>query len=343
MSSDPGTRVHETTAALSLDPAEATGRIVDALRTQVGETLKRRGLVVGMSGGVDSSLCAALAVRALGPKRVFALFMPERDSEPESLSLASSWAGELGIESATEDIAPILEACGCYQRRDEAIRALVPGFGPGSKCKIVLGGNRLDSDRLNVFQLVVESPEGERQTLRLPPDEYRTIVAATNFKQRIRKMMEYYYADRLHYAVVGTPNRLEYDQGFFVKGGDGLADVKPIAHLYKCQVYQLAEYLGVPEAVTSRPSTTDTYSLPQSQEEFYFSLPMPVMDRILHAHNAGVGVDEAGLLLGYEPEQISRAYREIDRKRATTRYLHTTSLLVEEVPEVSPSHSDRAV
>jgi NAD+ synthase len=331
----------EKAGTLALDPAEATRRIVDALREQVGERLKRRGLIVGMSGGVDSSLCAALAVRALGSARVFALFMPELDSDPDSLTLATSCARRLGIDSAVEDIGPILDACGCYRRRDDAIRKLVPDFGVGWRCKIALGGNRLDSDRLNVFHLVVESPDGNTRSIRLPHEEYRTIVAATNFKQRIRKMMEYYHADRLHYAVLGTPNRLEYDQGFFVKGGDGLADVKPIAHLYKCQVYQLAEYLGVPEEVVSRPSTTDTYSLPQSQEEFYFNLPMPVMDRILHAHNAGAGVEEAALSLGYESGQIERAYREIERKRATTRYLHTAPLLVEDVAEVAWDHPNR--
>jgi NAD+ synthase len=328
------------TGALTLDPVEATRRIVDALREQVGETLKRRGLVVGMSGGVDSSLCAALAVRALGSKRVFGLFMPERDSDPDSLTLATSWAQQLGIDSAVEDIGPILDACGCYRRRDDAIRKLVPDFGAGWRCKIALGGNRLESDRLNVFHLVVGSPDGNTRSVRLPPEAYRTIVAATNFKQRIRKMMEYYHADRLHYAVVGTPNRLEYDQGFFVKGGDGLADVKPIAHLYKCQVYQLAEYLGIPQEVVSRPCTTDTYSLPQSQEEFYFSVPMQVMDRILHAHNAGAGVEEAALALGYGSEQIERVYREIEGKRATTRYLHMAPLLVEDVAEVSSGHSN---
>lgn len=328
----------EKAARLALDPAEATRRIVDALREQVGETLKRRGLIVGMSGGVDSSLCAALAVRALGSTRVFGLFMPELDSDPDSLTLATSFARQLGIESAVEDIGPILDACGCYRRRDDAIRKLVPDFGAGWRCKIALGGSRLDSDRLNVFHLVVESPDGNTRSVRLPPEAYRTIVAATNFKQRIRKMMEYYHADRLHYAVLGTPNRVEYDQGFFVKGGDGLADVKPIAHLYKCQVYQLAEYLGVPQEVVSRPPTTDTYSLPQSQEEFYFSVPMPVMDRILHAHNAGAGVEEAALALGYGSEQIERVYREIERKRATTRYQHLAPLLVEDVAEVSSGH-----
>jgi NAD+ synthase len=189
----------------------------------------------------------------------------------------------------------------------------------------------LDRNRLNLSSLVVESPEGQRQTVRLPADTYREIVAATSFKQRVRKMTEYYHADRLHYAVLGTPNRLEYDQGFFVKGGDGLADVKPIAHLYKSQVYQLAELLGVPAEITARMPTTDTYSLPQSQDEFYFSAPTRAMDVALSAFDAGVAAAETAARLGLETEQVERIYRDIAQKRATTRYLHTPPLLVEPV------------
>ena len=319
---------------LHLDAEDATRRIGEAIRGQLQDVLKRRGLVVAMSGGVDSSVCAGLAVRALGAGAVFGLMMPERDSDPQSLALAKEWAEMLGIDYAIEEITPLLDGAGCYRRRDEAIRRVVPEFGDEWKCKIALPGNRLDSDRLNVFYLMVQPPAGEIMTFRLPPAEYRQIVAATNFKQRTRKMMEYYHADRLHYAVVGTPNRLEYDQGFFVKGGDGLADVKPIAHLYKTQVYQLASYLGVPAGITTRPPTTDTYSLPQSQEEFYFSLPAALMDAALHAHNTGQDAVEAAAALGLTPDQIERAYREIERKRATTRYLHARPLLVEPVTEL---------
>src|SRR5947207_2718078 len=129
------------------------------------------------------------------------------------------------------------------------------------------------ADSVRLYSIVIMAPDGTETKHRLTPESYLGIVAATNFKQRVRKMLEYYHADRLNYVVSGTPNRLEYDQGFFVKLGDGTADVKPIAHLYKSQVYQLAEYLGIPEGVRSRPPTTDTYSLPQGQDEFYFSLP----------------------------------------------------------------------
>jgi NAD+ synthase len=323
-----------TVDRLELDAAAETRRIVEALRIQVGETLRRAGIVVAMSGGVDSSVCAALAVEAVGARHVLGLALPERESDPQSLALARDAAGHLGIEFVVEDVTAMLEACGCYARRDAAVRRLVPDYGAGWRSKLVLDGGGLDSDRLNVCFLAVQGPSQEVRRVRLPARELREIVGATNFKQRIRTMIAYFHADRLNYAVVGTPNRLEYDQGFFVKGGDGLADVKPIAHLYKSQVYQLAEALGVPAAIRARTPTTDTYSLPQTQEEFFFTLPLRTLDLVLQARTEGRSAAAVASELGYQPEQIERVYREIDHKRTVTRSLHLTSLLVAPVPDV---------
>jgi len=337
----PPTKQSQAEEWLRIDARAEVEAVAQRLRSHLGD-LKRRGFVVAMSGGVDSSVAVGLAVAAVGPQRVFGLFMPERDSDPRSLELGKEWATKLGIESTVEDIAPVLEAIGCYQRRDDAIRRVVPEFAAGWKSKLVLPGDRLNSDQLNVSSVVVQDPSGRQTSHRLPASEYRVIVAATNFKQRVRKMLEYFHADRLHYAVVGTPNRLEYDQGFFVKGGDGLADVKPIAHLYKTQVYALAAELGVPKGVTDRPPTTDTFSLPQSQEEFYFSLPARTMDLVLHARNQGLDPASAARALGLNSDQVERAFRDIDQKRATTRYLHMPPLLVSEVGEIESHEASAA-
>ena len=258
--------------SLKLDATHEIARIGEAVREQVLRRLRKRGAVVGLSGGVDSSVTAALCVAALGAKNVLGVFMPERDSDPESLRLGRAVAEKLGIATVLEDIGPTLSAAGCYVRRDAQVRKLVPEFGPGWGCKVVIA-NALQNQGYNITTLVVQAPNGEQQRLRMPLDVYLGIVAATNMKQRTRKQIEYYHADRLNFAVTGTPNLLEYDQGFFVKNGDGAADFKPIAHLYKTQVYQLADALGTPEEIRKRPPTTDTWSLAQGHDEIYFSQP----------------------------------------------------------------------
>ncbi len=313
-------------ASLDIDPRQEADRIAATLREQVVRRLRRKGLVVGLSGGIDSSVCAALCVRALGPDRVLGIMMPERDSDPESLELGREVAERFGIESVLEDIAPTLEAIGCYRRRDEAFRSVFPEYGEGCRAKIVLPSLFGDSV-YRVFSAVMESPDGKQHKARLPLEAYQTVVAATNFKQRVRKMIEYFHADRLRYAVVGTPNKLEYDLGFFVKNGDGSADVKPIAHLYKSQVYLLAEFLGVPKPVRLRPPTTDTYSLAQSQEEFFFSLPYDQMDLCLYGKNHRVPPEVVAEAIGLSAEQVSRVYDDIEAKRKVAEYLHELPVL----------------
>ena len=319
-----------TVDLLKLDCDKETKKITDTIRKVVLKQFKKRGAVVALSGGIDSSVVGALCVRALGKERVLGLLMPERDS---ALELSQLIVDHLEIPVVHEDITAILEAVGCYRRRDEAIKSVIPEYGPGYKCKIVLP-TVTDSDRYRIFSVVAQSPEGEQIKVRLTPTSYLGIVAATNFKQRTRKMLEYYHADRLNYAVTGTPNRQEYDQGFFVKLGDGAADIKPIAHLYKTQVYQMAEFLGIPDEIRNRPPTTDTYSMQQSQEEFYFSVPYDKMDICLYGKNHGFSPDKVAAAADMTAEQVERVYHDIDAKRNTTRYLHTPPLLVDKVDEI---------
>lgn len=318
---------------LVIDAEAEIERIVSEMRTQLRTQLRRRGLVLGLSGGIDSSVCVALAARAVGPERVFALFMPENDSDPESLSLGQRVATTFGVASAIEDIGPSLAAMGCYERRDSFIRQLVPEFGLGWTCKVVIA-NALAGKGYAVSSLVVQSPDGAKQEVRMSAEAYQGIIAATNMKQRTRKQMEYYHADRLNYAVIGTPNLLEYDQGFFVKNGDGAADLKPIAHLYKSQVYQLAAHLGVPEDIRRRPPTTDTWSMAQSQEEFYFSLPYDRMDLCLYGLNNGVEPSAVAAAANLTAEQLEAVWSDIARKRVATAYLHMPPLTLDRAAAV---------
>jgi NAD+ synthase len=315
---------------MKLDFEKEADRIGAFLRDTVTKRFKKKGVVVGLSGGIDSSVVAGLAARSLGKDRVFGLLMPEKDSAPETLRISRGLAEHLGIAYAHEDITGLLDAAGCYRRRDEAIRRLVPDLTPECKTKIVLPPV-VEEDKYRMFSVVVRYPDGRQTEKVLDLAGFLGVVAASNFKQRCRKMLEYYHADRLNYAVTGTPNRLEYDQGFFVKLGDGAADVKPIAHLYKTQVYAMARWLGLPAEICSRPPTTDTYSLPQSQEEFYFSLPYQKMDLVMFGKDHGYSPESIGPAVGLTGQQVERVFRDIEGKRRVASYLHAGPVLAEDL------------
>lgn len=316
---------------LVIDPAREAEDLASLLRTTVRGRLQRRGVVVGLSGGVDSAVTCALAARAVGNESVLAIMMPERDSSPDSMRRALRVAEDVAVPHVVEDIEPALHAIGAYRRYDDAVRLVVPEYGPGWKSKIALAGNLRGSERLNYFNLVARDPDGRLTTKRLPAAAYLQIVAANNFKQRLRKAVEYHHADRLHFAVAGTANRLEYDQGFFVKNGDGASDVMPIAHLYKSQVYAMAQHLGITDEICMAEPSTDTFGLAQTQAEFYFVLPYLQMDLLLWARNHDVAAAEVAKIMGFEPIEVERVYRDIERKRAATAPLHYSAILLKPV------------
>jgi len=317
---------------LEMDNDKVIETICTRLRSILSKDVGRRGFVVAMSGGIDSSVSSALCVKALGKDKVYGLMLPERDSSGFSTARGRQLAEHLGIKYEVFDIAPALEGIGCYKWRDDAIRKVFPEYGDGWKNKIIISGGL--EGQINHFQLVVQTPQGETRQERLGLKEYLQIVAATNHKQRIRKTMEYFHADRLNYAVIGTPNRLEYDQGFFVKNGDGSADVKPIAHLYKTQVYALARHMKLPKEICDAIPTTDTYSLAQGQDEFYFALPYAQMDLALYALNHGHTAEQLAPVIGVTVQQAANVFRDIEAKRRATRYMHMKPVLVEDLPEL---------
>lgn len=304
---------------LSIDFDNEVSRITSMIKTYLRTVAHRRGLVVAISGGIDSSVCAALAVKAVGTKKVLFLRLPESDSSSETGGRSQALEDFLGCETIDQSITDVLSALGCYKWRDDAIKEIFPDYGSNWKNKIVIDGGL--EGQYNHFKLVVEDPTGKRLTQRMEYRQYLQVVAATNYKQRIRKSIEYFHADRMNYAVVGTPNLLEYDQGFFVKNGDGSADVKPIAHLYKSQVYAMAQHLGLPQEICNATPTTDTYSLAQGQDEFYFALPYQKMDVALWCFKNNIPVQELGSELSIENSMAEYVYQDIQVKRKMTRYL----------------------
>jgi NAD+ synthase len=300
--------------------------ICQKLKRNVKKQLKRRGGVVGISGGIDSSVVLALATRALGKENVIGILLPERDSSPDSLILAQQLAYKFGVNTIVENMTSALEGYGCYRRRDEAILRIFPEFNfLEDKAKIEIKQN-IGQNMPSVFSLTIITPDGVENSKLLPAKEYLQIVASTNFKQRSRMSMLYYYAEKFHYAVLGTPNKHEVEQGFFVKYGDGGADVMPIAKLYKTQVYQMAEYLGIPQDIIKRTPTTDTYSAEQTQEEFFYQMPFKEMDLVWYAWENRYKAEEVAKVLAKSVEEVQNIYKNFERKRNTTEYLRSAPI-----------------
>ncbi|HEY3490785.1 MAG TPA: NAD(+) synthase [Candidatus Deferrimicrobiaceae bacterium] len=316
---------------LDIKPDEVITQIISILKDSVHKVLKKKGAVVAISGGIDSSVCAALTVEAFGRDNVYGLLLPESDSSPNSMILGEIVCKHLNINYEVINITPVLEAFGCYNLRDNVVASLFPDYNKSWKYKIVLNRNEYKENRLNHFIIVVETNTGDTMEKRLPIKEYLHLVSATNYKQRVRKTYEYYYADRMNYAVIGTPNRLEYDQGFFVKNGDGSADIKPIAHLYKSQVYLLGRALGLPETICDTIPTTDTYSMKQSQDEFYFVLPYQKLDIILWGLNNNKTAEEIAFASNITKEQVIYAIQDIIAKRKSSIPIHLSPILIENI------------
>jgi NAD+ synthase len=312
--------------SININVENESEKIIEKLKKDVVQTLKKRGAVVGISGGIDSSVVLALCAKAFGPDKVLGVMMPEHDSNPESRILATELANKFGVQAIVEDMTPAVNGFGCYRRRDEAIKRVFPEFDQSYKAKIVLPANILQKDSLNIFQLTIIAPDGKESTERLPLQEYLQIVAASNFKQRSRMCMLYFHAEARNWAVIGTGNKNEHEQGFFVKYGDGGADAKPIAHLFKTQVFQLAAFLGIPEDIQKRTPTTDTYSAEQTQEEFFFRLPFNILDRIWYGWENDFPVAQIARALDLTSEQVENVIHDIKRKIAATEYLRMNPL-----------------
>ena len=304
------------------DIDKAVNQITEHIKEDIFRNFKRRGAVIGISGGIDSSVCLALTVKAIGSERVFGVMMPEKDSSPDSRELAEDLAKVYGIKTIVENISPALEGFRCYERRDEAVKRVFPEYDPATyKMKIGINQTGLDQKLPPVFYLTVIDGSGEEKSKIIPINEYLQIVAASNFKQRSRMSMVYYHAEQKHYVVIGTANKHEIEQGFFVKFGDGGADFYPIAGLYKTQVYQVASHLGVPQEIIDRTPTTDTYTAEQTQQEFFYQLPFEEMDVMWYGYENGYDLKEVGKVMGKTEEEVEIIFNNFARKKKTTEYL----------------------
>lgn len=303
---------------LKIDCMSESDRIGSFIQHYVRSS-KRDGAVVGLSGGIDSALSAALCVKALGKERVFGVILPEKESNPVSAEYAMKHAAELGIQTETIDITPVLEAFGTYQKRDGVIKEVFPEYHEGYTSKITLPADLLSKDTFNIFTLRINDGKGNEKSARLNKTMLNGLVAATDTKQRVRMVHLYYYAEKKNYIVCGTTNKTEVLQGFFVKYGDGGVDIEPLSHLYKVQVYQLSEHLGVIREIIERAPSPDTWSSQVSDEEFYFRIPYATLDLLLYAWEHDIPIERICETMNLTEAQVQRAQRDFNAKYNATQ------------------------
>lgn len=307
--------------SLSVDPSLEVTRISEFIHEMTFKNFRRRGAVIGLSGGIDSALVAELCVKALGKERVLGVLLPEKESNPISLEYGNKQALKLGIKTVTVDITECLESFGIYQTRNATIKQIVPEFEDSLKFHITLPQNLLEKDRLNYHSITIEYNDGSKETTRVSATNWLEISACQNIKQRVRMIQLFCHAEKRNYLVAGTTNKTELAQGFYVKYGDGGVDIEPIAHLYKTQVYQLSSYFGVIEEIIRRPPSPDTYSLPVTDKEFYFCIDYELLDLLLFAYLNQIPVGSVAETLGLREDQIERAFKDFRLKEQATWHL----------------------
>lgn len=308
---------------LHIENPEATvNRICEKMKNDVFNKFRKSGAIVGISGGIDSSLCLALSARAFGNNKVIGIMLPEKDSSSDSEILARELASTFDVKAIKEEITGALSGFGTYKRRDEAVSRVFPEYNPDiHKMKIGIKKSGLFNNLAPLFTITLIDENGNEKEERLGIKEYLQIVAASNFKQRTRMSFLYYHAELNNYAVIGTPNKHEKEQGFFVKYGDGGADIMPIVNLYKTQVYQLAGFLGVPEGILNRTPTTDTYTAEQTQEEFFFQMPFEDLDLYWYGFENNYSHSEVAKVMAVSPKEVESIFLNFERKKRTTEYL----------------------
>ncbi len=307
--------------ALKIDAALESEKAAQFVVEHTRDKLRRRGVVVGLSGGIDSAVMASLAVKAMGKENVFGLIMPEKESNPVSSSYAEAHAQELGIETKKVDLTTAVDAVGSYKERDDFIASLVPAYTPECKYNIRLPTDLLERSALNFYTLCVELPDGSLEKKRLDPKAFRALTAFANIKIRSRMIRLYFEAESRNMIVAGTTNRTEFLLGDFCKFGDGGTDLEPLSHLYKDQIYQIADFLSVTSEIKERTPSPDTFSLPVSDQEFFFRIPFDKLDLLLYAWEHDVSPAETASVIDLDEEAVQRAFADFSSKYRATEHL----------------------
>ncbi len=285
---------------------------------------KKKGAVLGVSGGIDSAVALTLCVQELGKENVYGILLPEKESAPSSKVLGAEICESLGVEYEEVPISPILKSLNIYKKKDDLIKRVCPEYNPRiHKTSLVLP-DFLEQGLLNVPYIRLMKGDETVGKYRLKANDYLELIGLQGVKQRSRMMVQYMYAEQMNYVVCGTTNKTELVLGQFVKYGDGGVDLEPLADCYKTQIYALGRHLKVNEEIMKRPPSADTWSHYTTDQEFYWRMPINIMDQLLYSfeHKLPCSVIEKNT--GLPRDKIEKTRRHLGRIKSTTEYIRST-------------------
>jgi NAD+ synthase len=293
--------------------------ICDFIKNEISNKFQRRGAVVGLSGGIDSAVTTALCVRAMGHEKVLGLIMPEKESEPESQILAKQFANKYNIKTETIDISSILDSFGVYENKEKIVKEKFPNFNKNCKYRLVVPPKF--ENTVGIPYLDILDDKNKQHKLKISSFDFLALTAATSIKHRVRMTMLYYYGEKNNFTVMGTTNKSEYLQGYFVKYGDGGSDIEPIVNLYKSQIYQLGQFLDIPKEILTKDASPDVWSFTTNDEEFFYSVPYDTVDLILYARENDLPIKEIQKLSNLSTENIENLLRFQNQKQNKSQHM----------------------
>ena len=302
--------------------------ITNFIKNEVFEIYQKKGVAVGLSGGIDSAITAALCTKSIGSEKILGLILPEKESDVNSKNLALQIAEKYNIETKSIDITNILESFGVYENKERIVKEKFPNYNEKCKYRVVVPP-KLENNIGMPFLEILDN-ENTLHKLKISSFDFLNLTAATSIKHRVRMTMLYNYAEKNNFAVVGTTNKTEYLQGYFVKYGDGGSDIEPLVHLYKTQIYEIANFLKLPEKIINQDASPDVWSFKTSDEEFFYAVPYNIVDLILYARERNLSINDISKFSNLSSEKIEKLIQFQNQKQSKSQTMRENPHSIDE-------------